>query len=211
MSYYTDISYKVINYKHLDYYTKYVRYFKNCNKILDIGCSVGNFLFYCKLDGKEAVGLDIDKEAIAICKARGLKAININADAKLPFAKDSFDAINCWALIEHLTHERRDGLLKEIRRVLKPNGKLVITVPLAGSPLFWNDYTHKWGYTEKSLKMMAYDFNFKNIKINAICPVYVPGTNRAVQRFPFLLKFYLLFEKVFSLLPAQELTLICEK
>lgn len=133
-------------------------------KILEIGCSIGNFV---ALDPKNIVGVDVDKDAIEIAKKRGLNCAVMDVDReKLDFPSNTFDAINAHAILEHLNHPLE--ALKEIHRILKPHGKLVLMTADAKKfgHLFWDDYTHKRPYSKESLEHMAYDAGFKDIKIS---------------------------------------------
>lgn len=98
-------------------------------RILDVGCGNGN-LFTLLPDGKyELHGVDFSEnmidEAKMNCKTQATFSV---ADAEsLPFDDDSFDMIVCNASFHHYT--RPDDVLKEMRRVLKPSGKLLIGDP----------------------------------------------------------------------------------
>ena len=98
-------------------------------RILDVGCGNGN-LFTLLPDGKyELYGVDFSKNMIDEAKMNcKLQATFSVADAEsLPFDDDSFDMIVCNASFHHYT--RPDDVLKEMRRVLKPSGKLLIGDP----------------------------------------------------------------------------------
>jgi SAM-dependent methyltransferase len=114
-----------------------LRYFKNCSAILDIGCGKG---FFVTLDKDRITGLDNNKESVDICKSKGLNVIKWNC-LDLPFKNNSFDGILCSHLIEHLIPEDVFKLVKEINRVLKKGGIIIIKTPLP-SFSFWNDPTH---------------------------------------------------------------------
>lgn len=98
-------------------------------RILDVGCGNGN-LFKLLPDGKyELHGIDFSKnmidEAKRTCKNPSTFAV---ADAEsLPFDDDSFDIIVCNASFHHYTNP--NAVLKEMHRVLKVNGKLLIGDP----------------------------------------------------------------------------------
>jgi 2-polyprenyl-3-methyl-5-hydroxy-6-metoxy-1,4-benzoquinol methylase len=95
-------------------------------KILDFGCEEGNFLVLAKQRGWDVFGLDLSKFATNIVKKRGLKVLNKTIhDAK--FAKQSFDVITLWDVIEHLSN--LDDIFREFRKVLKKNGLLIVRTP----------------------------------------------------------------------------------
>ena len=110
------------------------------SRVLDIGCGRGEFVVFCALQGAIATGVDYSADAIEI--ANGLKelvakdrgdnsiverSIFHQADAKtLPFPDDEFDVIVSRAVVEHLHQWELLCMLQEFKRVLKPNGNVVI-------------------------------------------------------------------------------------
>lgn len=97
--------------------------------ILDIGCAFGYFLKCCDEFGCETDGIDISSYAIEQAKKETkakLKVHNLN-DGISVYKDDSFDVITMFDVIEHL--ESPYNALKEIYRILKANGKLIITTP----------------------------------------------------------------------------------
>ena len=74
-------------------------------RLLDIGCGDGAFTVLLKeaLGAKEAVGIEIAKEAIASARQRGIKAIQLDIEEnRLPFEDAYFDVVYCGEVIEHL-------------------------------------------------------------------------------------------------------------
>ena len=98
------------------------------DRLLDIGCGDGILGYFAKNKYKEVYGLDISDTALKIAKKRGLitKKTNFNA-GEIPFGNDYFDAITCLDVIEHVFEPI--NLIKEIHRVLKEKGSLVISTP----------------------------------------------------------------------------------
>lgn len=102
-------------------------------KILDIGCADGTFtkVILDRSHADEIIGVDILKESIFFAKkrfARNKKMSFRVADAhKLPFGKVSFDGVFCLEALEHVLDPLK--VLREIYRVLKKNGYVVILVP----------------------------------------------------------------------------------
>lgn len=96
-------------------------------KILDTGSCTGYNLHLLNKYGK-AYGVDLEKKAVAYCKKRGFKRIRLLKNGmKLPFKNNSFDVVTCLDVLEHI--EKDEDYLKELNRVLKPTGKLIIFVP----------------------------------------------------------------------------------
>lgn len=140
----------------------YKMFFHNAGKILDIGCSTGNFVIQ---DKENIIGLDIDQEQINVGISRGLVVLQFDVNHKLPFKEDNFDSINCRHIIEHLDNPKQ--LMEEMYRVLCYGGKIILMTPDIKKVNFnfWNDYTHQKPFTKESLRRLAIDTKFQDIKI----------------------------------------------
>ena len=112
-------------------------------KILDAGCGRG---FYLKVLSsfsfiKEIHGVDINDNYLKIAKK-----ININKRVKiknaslynLPYQDKYFDLIICSEVLEHLEDDIKAIL--ELKRVLKPEGAIIITVPHKNFPFLWDPF-----------------------------------------------------------------------
>lgn len=93
-------------------------------KLLDVGCGYGFFLKLAQEAGWEAVGVDLDPQAVAYAKDH----LQVNAlwgDLRgFRFEEGSFDLVTLWNVIECVPDPF--GLLLEVRRVLKPDGRVFI-------------------------------------------------------------------------------------
>ncbi len=102
-------------------------------KILDIGCGNCRNLIPFSQKGFECYGIDFSKgmlkEAEKFCAKNNCKAVLKYARAeKLPFSNSSFDYCMCVASLHHVDdYKKREKALNEIFRVLKTNGKALIT------------------------------------------------------------------------------------
>ena len=93
-------------------------------KILDIGCGTGEF---SGLFNKENyTGIDINKEYINFAKTKNKKNFLVMDATDLKFADNTFDAILIMAVLHHLELTGMERVLSEAKRVLKPNGKILI-------------------------------------------------------------------------------------
>jgi SAM-dependent methyltransferase len=97
-------------------------------RVLDLGCRDGA-LTREYAAGNEVVGVDADREALAEAERLGIETHWADLDQPLPFANESFDAVVAGELLEHLRDPR--GVVAEARRVLRPGGVLVASVPNA--------------------------------------------------------------------------------
>jgi SAM-dependent methyltransferase/spore maturation protein CgeB len=106
------------------------------NRVLDVGCSQGIVCLLLGREGFECTGVDIESAAIDFARAalekeevpvRQRVKFELADAAQLPFADNSFDTVILAEILEHLTHPGR--VLKEVRRVLKAGGKLIVSVP----------------------------------------------------------------------------------
>jgi ubiquinone/menaquinone biosynthesis C-methylase UbiE len=121
------------------------------NKTLDIGAGTGSTLGLLSKYG-EAYGAEFSTVAIRMLKQRGLNAIvRTDAEESIPFKNNAFSAVTCLDVLEHL--ENDSGLLKEMFRVCKPGGIILVTVP--AMPLLWSGHDealhHKRRYTKNQL------------------------------------------------------------
>lgn len=107
---------------------------KQADVVMDIACGTGYGVSILKSGGYEKIyGVDLDHSAVKYAanhylKAGGITFIQANG-SKLPFGDHSFDLITCFETFEHLLDSR--SFLDELYRVLKPSGKLIISVPNA--------------------------------------------------------------------------------
>lgn len=116
-------------------------------RVLDVGCGRGEVLLACAEAGAEVAGIDYAEAAVRISRDTVPAAEIVQGDVTaLPWPDASFDAVLSGDVIEHLVPADADGMLREIHRVLRPGGRLVIhtapnrlfltvTWPLARWPL----------------------------------------------------------------------------
>lgn len=121
------------------------------SKVLDVGCNSGEFIKLLQDKKKcEVTGVDVSDEVLNIARKKGLYVINNDAEA-LSFPDNSFDVV---VLMEVLVHLHNPGkALKEIKRVLKPGGMLLGSVPHENLERYvWDDKRlHHRYYNETTL------------------------------------------------------------
>jgi SAM-dependent methyltransferase len=102
--------------------------FTQPGKMLDVGCGAGQYLLEMKAAGWEALGAELSKSAAAAGREAGLE-IRSGELTKAEFDAATFDFVRLNHSFEHIPDPH--PVLAEIRRVLKPDGKLFIGVPNA--------------------------------------------------------------------------------
>jgi SAM-dependent methyltransferase len=96
--------------------------------VLDLGCRDGA-LTREYAAGNEVVGVDADRDALAAAEKVGIETHWADLDQPLPFGDGNFDVVVAGELLEHLRDPR--GVVGEVRRVLRPGGTFVASVPNA--------------------------------------------------------------------------------
>ena len=122
-----------------EYGDRLERVFRGCTKILDVGCGTGRDLTYLLQKGKDAYGADASKEMLAATDttlaSRGLSGAGRLFDAVLPelgmFSEGEFDGVLCTAVLMHLPDEEIFDAVYALRRVLRPGGTLLVSIPAA--------------------------------------------------------------------------------
>jgi SAM-dependent methyltransferase len=97
-------------------------------RVLDLGCRYGA-LTRAYAPGNDVVGVDVDREALAEAATLGIETRWADVDEPLPFDDASFDVVVAGELLEHVRDPER--LVGEVRRVLRPGGRFVASVPNA--------------------------------------------------------------------------------
>ncbi len=136
-------------------------------KALDVGCGANRIIKTYRLFGHEGIGVDV-------YDWHGPDMVVLNT-ANLPFDFQSFDTISFVACLNHIPN--RDDVLRETRRLLKPDGQIIITnlSPLVSriwhKIAFWDDDQHirgmkegeVWGFSERELYniVTAHGFRLK--------------------------------------------------
>jgi SAM-dependent methyltransferase len=101
-------------------------------RVLDLGCGAGRFVAALRDAGADPVGVEIAEEALERARllAPGADLRLLEPDGSVPLEAGSVDLVWCSEVLEHVA----DGahLLQEARRVLRRDGRLLVTVPYHG-------------------------------------------------------------------------------
>lgn len=149
---------------------------KRGGRILDIGCGIGLFLETLTIYSNykwNSFGIDINKRLIEVAsnKIKGVRFIQGSLQTK-KFSEKYFDCITCFDVLEHDIDIL--NTIKEIRRILKDDGLLVIQTPNYKSIMtgitrinwdWWSVPDHVIHFSPNTLKQILEDYGFE-IKYN---------------------------------------------
>ena len=134
--------------------------------VLDIGGGAGNMAHHLAHYG-QVIGVDANLRPLAMAQSRGLEVCAGSGD-RLPFSDDAFDLAALLDTIEHIPDEL--GVLRECLRVLKPGGRLIVTVPAFMWLWSYNDEinAHQRRYTAPELqqKLELCGFKIRRLSYN---------------------------------------------
>ena len=141
-------------------------------RVLDLGCRYGA-LTRAYLEGNEVVGVDVDRDALAEAGKLGIETRWANVEELLPFEDESFDVVVAGELLEHVRDPER--LVADARRLLRPGGRLVGSVPnafrlpnrlrfLAGLPPE-RDPTHLHMFTPREVEALLAHFEDVELRL----------------------------------------------
>jgi SAM-dependent methyltransferase len=101
-------------------------------RVLDLGCGAGRFVAALRDAGADPVGVELAAAALERARANvpGADLRLVEDDGSLPLEHASIDVVWCSEVLEHVADT--DHVLLEARRVLRPGGRLLITVPFHG-------------------------------------------------------------------------------
>lgn len=139
--------------------------------ILDIGAGTGDFLTVAQNDGWKTVGVEPSDKAKAIAKSKGVSFVENTSELE----SHIFDVISMWHVLEHVPN--LDEQIKELKRLLKPSGTLIVAVPNFKSfdakyyGNFWAAYDvpiHFWHFSKRAIQKL---FAIENMKLVKVIPM----------------------------------------
>ena len=136
--------------------------------VYDLGCGNGRNMDHGSL---KFIGIDNCENFVSICKNKNLSVINSNI-TKIPLNNNSADAIICIAVFHHLSStENRIQSLLEMKRLVKPGGKILISTWSINQPQktrrTFNNYGNNivlWNSYGKVYERYYYIFKLDEIK-----------------------------------------------
>jgi ubiquinone/menaquinone biosynthesis C-methylase UbiE len=144
------------------------------DRVLDLGCGAGDLTGDLAGMAASVVGVDVAEAALRRARRRhpGIPFLRAELDAALPLDDNAFDVVWSSEVIEHVADTAR--WLSEVRRVLRPGGRLLLTTPshdrlklvVGGlerysAPL--GDHLHL--YTARSLRQVLVEFAFDQVDV----------------------------------------------
>ena len=143
----------------------------NKGRILDIGAGTGDFLSVAKKDGWQTIGVEPSTKAKSIAINKGVSFVELTTELE----NNSFDVISMWHVLEHVSDLNKQ--IKELKRLLKPTGTLIIAVPNFKSfdakyyGKFWAAFDvpiHFWHFSKTAIKLL---FEKEKMKLEKVLPM----------------------------------------
>ncbi len=143
-------------------------------RLLDVGCGSGQFVERMAKLGWNAEGIDFDPEAIYNAASRGVRA-SVGSLAEQYYPDSCFDAVCLNHSLEHMAEPLET--LRQVRRILKPGGRMTLTVPNAdslGHRIFGSNWIHLdpprhlYLFGARSLRRMAIAAGFTSARVHSI-------------------------------------------
>lgn len=143
----------------------------NKGRILDIGAGTGDFLLTAQENGWQTIGVEPSPRAKGIAIKKGISFVEDTKELE----SNSFDTITMWHVLEHVPD--LDSQIKELKRLLKPDGTLIIAVPNYKSfdakhyGAFWAAYDvpiHFWHFSKKAIQLL---FAKEGMKLQKVLPM----------------------------------------
>ena len=143
-------------------------------RVLDAGCGSGRTLQDLRVYG-DVSGIELSPLAAERARERKLGEVCVGRVESLPWDDASFDLITCLDVLEHTPDDR--VALQELRRVTKPGGWLLLTVP--AYPALWSTHDevnhHYRRYTRRVLRRAAADADWRVARLTSFNSRLLPA------------------------------------
>lgn len=164
-------------------------------KIMDLGCGSGLITKKIQDLGYEIAGLDFSEEAVKKALANGIDAKVCNLDEGISAESDTFDVVWAGDIIEHVFDPI--GLLKEINRILKKRGAVILSTPndvglitrlkilmgISHQEITYKKYGYYKHHTFFTLDLIKYMLRKNNLAISKIVKILNTGKKRFSFRY----------------------------
>ena len=137
----------------VDFFTQRVGVVKD-KKILDVGFGSGGIVIAFSQAGGVLSGVEVDTELGDIAR-KNLEANNVSADLRIyngtdfPFPDNTFDHVVSFSVMEHVSYPEK--VISEMLRVLKPSGRILLTLPNKYYPKETHSLVYFVSYMPRSL------------------------------------------------------------
>ncbi|NGZ76105.1 glycosyltransferase family protein [Saccharibacillus alkalitolerans] len=123
-------------------------------RLLDIGCSTGNFLLEARSRYWDVQGIEVSDKAAEKGRANYDLDILSGVLNNRTFEDSSFDAVTAWDVLEHIAEPHE--FMENINRILKPGGLLALNTPNVSSTASYHS-SYQWRHLDPPLHVILYD------------------------------------------------------
>jgi SAM-dependent methyltransferase len=148
-------------------YINRMKTYSRAGKLLDVGCNIGLFLKVAREEGFDVTGVELNRDCAAYGRENfGLEIHSEYLDA-IGFPSGSFEVVTLFDVLEHIPDLH--NFLKEVRRIIRPGGLLVVQSPNLGSLMAeltgsqWSWLTppdHLYHFTPETLQLLLHESGF---------------------------------------------------
>ncbi|MDD2358694.1 MAG: class I SAM-dependent methyltransferase [Thiovulaceae bacterium] len=175
-------------------YEAYLQYLTpNIKSALDIGCGRGEWTQLLQENSIDASGIDLNSAMLNEGVSRGIKNLqNIDAfDFFKSCPDNSFDMVTAFHIIEHIPFEKLFLFLQELKRIVNPDGLILLETPnpqnlLVGAYTFYRDPTHLNPLPSEVVAFMLQYIGFEDIQTYFLHPYpeeeHIPENTQTAQR-----------------------------
>ncbi len=160
---------------------------KSGGSLLDLGCSSGGFLSSMRSPSWKLYGIEMSEEVARKAEASSGAEVFVGDILDAPFPPNSFDAITCFHVFEHLYHPRE--ILERVAYWLKPGGIFYAMMPnidSAGAHIFKSYWyalelpRHLYHFSPTSLKNLASSVGLQEVSVTTHREVFVEQSTRYI-------------------------------
>lgn len=153
------------------------RIYPQGGRLLDVGCSIGQFLSLARDEGWDVKGVELNADAAAIARRNYGLTVHEKKLEEAGFADSEFDVVTLWGVFEHLTDP--NGMLQSIRCVLKKDGLVLLFVPNGHSLIIRmtrehnstvSGRAHLWYFTPETMDKILRQNGFEKASEFSVLP-----------------------------------------